>query len=113
MMSGKHIIEDKYISLKPAQKQAPGPDTGDSASFSFIRRKIPLISKKIMQIADMSSPLDPSIIEARKRAIEASYQRQIELAGKPGYDPQLTLQLKQDMDWLIEQEAKKDVSESQ
>jgi hypothetical protein len=66
-----------------------------------------------MQIADMSSPLDPSIIEARKRAIEASYQRQIELAGKPGYDPQLTLQLKQDMDWLIEQEAKKDVSESQ
>ena len=61
----------------------------------------------------MSSPLDPSIIEARKRAIEASYQRQIELAGKPGYDPQLTLQLKQDMDWLIEQEAKKDVAESQ
>ncbi|HEV7423570.1 MAG TPA: hypothetical protein VGO21_00070 [Candidatus Paceibacterota bacterium] len=66
-----------------------------------------------MQIADMSSPLDPSIIEARKRAIEASYQRQIELAGKPGYDPQLTLQLKKDMDWLIEQEAKMDVADSQ
>ena len=66
-----------------------------------------------MQLTDMSSPLDPSIIEARKRAIEASYQRQIELAGKPGYDPQLTLQLKQDMDWLVEQEAKRDVSESQ
>jgi hypothetical protein len=86
---------------------------GHSTYFSFIRRKIPLISKKIMQIADMSSPLDPSIIEARKRAIEASYQRQIELAGKPGYDPQLTLQLKKDMDWLVEQEAKKDVADSQ
>jgi len=91
----------------------PYRHAGDSTYFSIIRRKIPLISKKIMQLTDMSSPLDPSIIEARKRAIEASYQRQIELAGKPGYDPQLTLQLKQDMDWLIEQEAKKDVSESQ
>jgi hypothetical protein len=81
--------------------------------FDSYHRKIPLISKKITQIADMSSPLDPSIIEARKRAMEASYQRQIELAGKPGYDPQLTLQLKKDMDWLVEQEAKRDVSESQ
>jgi len=92
---------------------APNRSAGYSTYFSFIRRKIPLISKKIMQLTDMSSPLDPSIIEARKRAIEASYQRQIELAGKPGYDPQLTLQLKQDMDWLVEQEAKRDVSESQ
>jgi hypothetical protein len=51
----------------------------------------------------MSSPIDPAIIEARKRAIEASYQRQLGLAGKPGYDPQLTIQLKQDLDWLNEQ----------
>jgi hypothetical protein len=61
----------------------------------------------------MSAPLDPSIIEARKRAIEASYKRQIELAGKPGYDPKLTEQLKKDLDWLSEQEVKKNVSESQ
>ena len=51
----------------------------------------------------MSSPIDPSVIEARKRAIEASYQRQLDLAGKPGYDPQLTIQLKKDLDWLTEQ----------
>jgi hypothetical protein len=51
----------------------------------------------------MSSPIDPAIIEARKRAIEASYQRQLGLAGKPGYDPQLTIQLKKDLDWLNEQ----------
>jgi len=61
----------------------------------------------------MSAPLDPSIIEARKRAIEASYKRQIELAGKPGYDPKLTEQLKKDLDWLSEQEVKTNVSESQ
>jgi hypothetical protein len=61
----------------------------------------------------MSAPLDPFIIEARKRAIEASYKRQIELAGKPGYDPKLTEQLKKDLDWLSEQEVKKNVSESQ
>ena len=61
----------------------------------------------------MSAPLDPSIIEARKRAIEASYKRQIELAGKPGYDPKLTEQLKKDLDWLSEQESQKNVSESQ
>jgi hypothetical protein len=57
-----------------------------------------------MHIADMSS-LDPSIIEDRKRAIEASYQRQLDLAGKPGYDPQLTDQLKKDLDWLEEQKT--------
>lgn len=55
-----------------------------------------------MQIAAMSS-LDPSVIEDRMRAIEASYQRQLGLAGKPGYDPQLTVELKKDLDWLKEQ----------
>ena len=60
----------------------------------------------------MSSPIDPSIIEVRKRAIEASYQRQIDLAGKPGYDPQLTVQLKKDLDWLNEQKTEPDISDS-
>ncbi len=49
------------------------------------------------------SSLDPSVIEDRMRAIEASYQRQLGLAGKPGYDPQLTVELKKDLDWLKEQ----------
>jgi hypothetical protein len=52
----------------------------------------------------MSFPIDPTVIETRKRAIEASYQRQLDLAGKPGYDPQLTLQIKKDLDWLKGQE---------
>ena len=55
-----------------------------------------------MHIASMST-LDPLIIEDRLRAIEASYQRQLGLAGKPGYDPQLTVQLKTDFEWLLEQ----------
>lgn len=58
----------------------------------------------------MSSPIDPSVIEARKRAIEASYQRQLDLAGKPGYDPKLTVKLKEDLDWLNEQKAEPDNS---
>ena len=52
----------------------------------------------------MSLPIDLSVIEARKRAIEASYQRQLDLAGKPGYDPKLTIELKKDLDWLTEQQ---------
>ena len=59
----------------------------------------------------MSSPIDPSVIEARKRAIEASYQRQLDLAGKPGYDPQLTIQLKKDLDWLTEQKKALDAGD--
>lgn len=55
-----------------------------------------------MHIASMSS-VDPAIIQDRVKAIEASYQRQLGLAGKPGYDPQLTIQLKQDLDWLQNQ----------
>ena len=61
----------------------------------------------------MSSPIDPSIIEARKRAIEASYQRQLDLAGKPGYDPKLTVQLKKDLDWLKEQQQTLDNRETE
>ena len=55
--------------------------------------------------------VDPTVIEARRRAIEASYQRQLGLAGKPGYDPQLTAQLKKDLDWLREQEQTLDNQE--
>ena len=50
------------------------------------------------------STLDPSIIETRLRAIEASYLRQLSLAGKPGYDPKLTIQLKEDFEWLLAQQ---------
>jgi hypothetical protein len=60
----------------------------------------------------MSSPIDPSVIEARKRAIEASYHRQLDLAGKPGYDPQLTIQLKKDLDWLNEQSTEPEDSQN-
>ena len=49
------------------------------------------------------SSFTPSIIEERMLAIEASYQRQLGLAGKPGYDPLLTVQLKKDLDWLKDQ----------
>jgi hypothetical protein len=52
-----------------------------------------------MHIAAMST-LNPAVLEDRLRAIEASYQRQLSLAGKPGYDPALTIQLKNDLDWL-------------
>jgi len=49
------------------------------------------------------STLDQSVIDTRLRAIEASYQRQLSLAGKPGYDPKLTIQLKEDFEWLLTQ----------
>ena len=49
--------------------------------------------------------LDPAVLQDRLRAIEASYQRQLSLAGKPGYDPTLTIQLKNDLDWLKEQKS--------
>jgi hypothetical protein len=58
-----------------------------------------------MHIASMSFPIDPSVIEARRRAIETSYLRQLDLAGKPGYDPRLTIELKKDLDWLKEQQV--------
>jgi hypothetical protein len=75
------------------------------------KNTLPMIRKKT-HIACMSSPIDPSVIEARKRAIEASYQRQLDLAGKPGYDPKLTIELKKDLDWLNEQRTGPDNSEN-
>ncbi|HEV8507474.1 MAG TPA: hypothetical protein VGQ53_18810 [Chitinophagaceae bacterium] len=53
----------------------------------------------------MSTP-DPNLTDERLQAIEASYQRQLSLAGKPGYDPRLTVQLKADFEWLLEQRRK-------
>ncbi len=41
-------------------------------------------------------------IETRIREVETSYQRQLNLAGKPGYDHSLTEVLKKDLDWLLE-----------
>jgi hypothetical protein len=70
------------------------------------------MTRKKMHIAGMSSPIDPSVIEARKLAIETSYQRQLDLAGKPGYDPKLTIELKKDLDWLNEQKPTPDISEN-
>jgi hypothetical protein len=52
------------------------------------------------------STLDPNTLAERLQAIEASYQRQLSLAGKPGYDPRLTVQLKADFEWLLEQKQK-------
>ncbi len=52
------------------------------------------------------STLDPNVLTERLQAIEASYQRQLSLAGKPGYDPRLTVQLKADYEWLLEQRRK-------
>jgi hypothetical protein len=60
--------------------------------------------EKNKHIAVMTT-LDPLVLEDRLCAVEASYQRQLLLAGKPGYDPQLTIQLKKDLDWLREQKS--------
>ena len=60
---------------------------------------------EFLDIADMSIP-DPNLMDERLKAIEASYQRQLSLAGKPGYDPRLTVQLKADFEWLLEQRRK-------
>jgi hypothetical protein len=50
--------------------------------------------------------LNLSAIETRLLAIEASYKRQLTLAGKPGYNPQLTVQLKEDLEWLLDLKQK-------
>ena len=52
------------------------------------------------------STLNLSTMNERLEAMKASYRRQLGLAGKPGYDPQLTIQLKKDMDWLLEQKLR-------
>jgi hypothetical protein len=52
------------------------------------------------------STLNLTTIEQRLLAVATSYQRQLALAGKPGYDPVLTDQLKKDLDWLEEQKQR-------
>jgi hypothetical protein len=42
-------------------------------------------------------------IEMRIAEVTASYQRQLTLSGKSGYDHSLTEFLKKDLDWLREQ----------
>jgi len=44
-----------------------------------------------------------SEIEKRITEVETSYQRQLALVGKPGYDPILTEFIKKDLDWLRQQ----------
>ena len=45
-------------------------------------------------------------LESRIQAVEASYERQLNLLGKSGYDHNLTLALKNDLDWLYRQRVK-------
>jgi hypothetical protein len=45
-------------------------------------------------------PISKESLEKRRSAIQASFDRQLSLAGKPGYDPHLTENLKKDLDWL-------------
>jgi hypothetical protein len=49
------------------------------------------------------STIDLSSIDSRIKAVESSYHRQLNQAGKPGYDPALTIDLKKDLDWWTEQ----------
>jgi hypothetical protein len=48
-------------------------------------------------------PISKDSLEKRRSAIQASFDRQLSLAGKPGYDPLLTENLKKDLDWLQEE----------
>jgi len=42
-------------------------------------------------------------LELRIQAVEVSYERQLNLSGKSGYDHSLVLALKKDLDFLYEQ----------
>lgn len=44
-------------------------------------------------------------LESRIQAVETSYERQLNLSGKAGYDHSLTLALKKDLDFLYEQRS--------
>jgi hypothetical protein len=44
-------------------------------------------------------------LESRIQAVEMSYERQLNLSGKAGYDHSLTLALKKDLDFLHEQRS--------
>ncbi|HMC87175.1 MAG TPA: hypothetical protein VKI61_16740, partial [Chitinophagaceae bacterium] len=44
-----------------------------------------------------------SSLEKRLLDVKISFNRQLTLIGKPGYDPKLTMSLKKDIAWLEEQ----------
>jgi len=49
--------------------------------------------------------LNPEILANRIAELTRAYQRQIEKAGQPGYDPTLTELLKKDLSWLQNQQV--------
>jgi len=51
-------------------------------------------------------PLDPQILAQRIAELTRAYQRQVEKAGQPHYDPALTELLKKDLNWLQEQKIR-------
>jgi hypothetical protein len=51
-------------------------------------------------------PLNPEILAKRIAELTQAYQRQIDKAGQPQYDPALTELLKKDINWLQDQQEK-------
>jgi hypothetical protein len=49
-------------------------------------------------------PFNPDILAKRIAELTEAFQRQMEKAGQPGYDPDLTELLKKDLSWLKEQQ---------
>jgi hypothetical protein len=50
--------------------------------------------------------LDPQKLAERISELTKAYQRQVEKAGQPSYDPTLTELLKKDLDWMQHQVEK-------
>jgi hypothetical protein len=48
-------------------------------------------------------------LEKRLLEVKTSFERQLSLFGKPGYDPSLTMNLKKDYAWLEEQKKSETV----
>ncbi|HEY4154164.1 MAG TPA: hypothetical protein VGM24_02025 [Puia sp.] len=49
-------------------------------------------------------PLNPEILAQRIAELTKAYQRQVDKAGHPEYDPALTELLKKDLTWLQDQQ---------
>ena len=49
-------------------------------------------------------PFNPDILAKRIAELTEAFLRQMEKAGQPGYDPDLTELLKKDLSWLKEQQ---------
>jgi hypothetical protein len=65
----------------------------------------PICKIKIRAYIAAMSTNTLSEIETRIAQVEASYNRQVALAGKNGYDHSLTELLKKDLEWLREKKA--------